>query len=51
VKARRGDNMAEIIFKTDNPEGVTELVKNAIFSEICRERKQPKTCQKAAGLF
>ena len=43
--------MAEIIFKTDNPEGVTELVKKAIASELCRLENSQKLARKRLDYF
>jgi len=43
--------MAEIIFKTDNPEGVKELVKNAIASELCRLENSQKLARNRLDYF
>ena len=43
--------MAEIIFKTDNPEGVTELVKKAIAAELCRLENSQKIARKRLDYF
>ena len=43
--------MAEIIFKTDNPEGVTELVKKAIASELCRLENSQRLARKRLDYF
>ncbi len=43
--------MAEIIFKTDNPEEVMELVKNAIASEIFRLENSQRLARKRLDYF
>lgn len=43
--------MAEIIFKTDKPEEVTELVKKAIAAELCRLENSQKLARKRLDYF
>ncbi|MDJ1169707.1 hypothetical protein PMG71_09735 [Roseofilum sp. BLCC_M154] len=43
--------MAEIIFKTDKPEEVTELVKKAIAAELCRLENSQRLARKRLDYF
>ena len=43
--------MAEIILKSDNPEGVTALVEKAIAAELCRLENSKKIARKRLDYF